>query len=270
MSARSFRLTERDGELLALLYCHHLMLARQLVALGFFGSLVRCNARLRKLREAGYVRKGLVPSIRGTQAVHRLAAKAAPIVAERLGIEQIEVRRTSCKGFSVLQLEHTVRVSDLRIQCEQSAAFAGLEAEWTPECQCRHEYSVRRGNCWQKRVLKPDGLLRLISDGCSRFFFIEVDLGNTSHKRFRAKIASYQQYASGVFQQTYGEDGFTVLTVTTGARRLSRLAALVKTDAPQFLFTTFDELMQSSPFDSIWTLPGKEERVSLTDKEVSP
>lgn len=266
----SFRLTERDRELLALLYCHRLVLARQLVALGFFGSLVRCNARLRRLRETGYLLKAFVPSVKGTQAVHRVSKKAARIVAEETGLDIEEVRRTAARGFSLLQLEHCVRTTDLRSQCERDGKSLGIETEWTAETLCRHEYSVRRGDGWQKRVFKPDGLLRLINEASSQTFFVEVDLGTVSHKRFSEKVQSYCQYTGEVFQETYGEESFSVLVVTTGERRLTRLASLVKDGAPQLLFTTHEELKRSSVFDPVWTEPGSDERVPLLDAEEVP
>lgn len=267
MSGRRFRLTDRDEELLVLLFCHRLVLARQLVELGHFGSLVRCNARLRRLRQEGFLAEAVVPSIKGTQAVHQITSRAAHTVAERLGLDASDVRRACSKGSSVLQLEHCVRTTDLRTSFEQGAAHVGLAAVWTPELLCRHEYSVRRYDGWQRRTLKPDGLLRLSKSGAPSYFFVETDLGNVSHRMFTAKVASYRQYAQGVFQETYGAQQFAVLVVTTGERRLTRLASIAMQGEVQTFLTTFAEVGQSGPFEDIWTLGRSGKKVSLLAAE---
>ena len=247
-----FRLTERDKKLLAFMYCHRLVLARQLVELGFFGSLVRCNSRLRKLREAGLTTKAFVPSIHGIESIHRVTAKASQVIAEVTGLDPEEVKRAAKKGFSLMQLEHCVKVTNLRIQIEKEADKRKLDCHWIPEALCRHEYSVKRLGHWQKRILKPDGLLLLETGPAKSFYFIEVDLGCVSHSKFKAKVRSYEQYGAGVFQQTYSEEAFTVLVVTTGQKRLERLKRLTQEATPEFLFTTFSSLESHSPLDEVW------------------
>ena len=76
-------LTPRDEALLTDLFLHQAMSRGQLQAL-HFGSTARCNARLRKLFDHGYVVRDFHPMAPyGTQGIYRIGPRAAKIVAQR-------------------------------------------------------------------------------------------------------------------------------------------------------------------------------------------
>ena len=71
-------------------------------------------------------------------------------------------------------------------------------------------------------------------------FFIEVDLGHVSRKRFQQKLLIYRDYSQEIFQQTYREKRFSVLVVSTGIRRMRNLQAVVPNGLHVFFSTPED------------------------------
>jgi hypothetical protein len=268
VKARRFRLTDRDRSLLAATVAYRALTTSQIVRLGFFGSAVRCNARLRRLREEGLARVERVSSLQGRSAIHRASAKAAPLVTEVLHMDVDDVRRLCNDRLSLFQSEHCHRATELSIALQAGCAVAeGVTASVTPELLCRHEYEAKSGGRWQRRVFKPDGALTLCVDGSVRVCFLEVDLGHVSLPRFTAKVASYRQYQREAFSETYGLESFTVLTVTTGPRRLGHLSRLAEDPDPLFLFTTFKDVEDEGPYADVWLRSTDGRRCALTGVE---
>ncbi|MDO8655352.1 MAG: replication-relaxation family protein [bacterium] len=249
------------------LYIHRIMSRDQIIALGYFKSVGRCNSRLRQLFDCGFVRRVFPQNGRyGAQALHAVNRAAVGILIARIGADEPDVANQVRREVAPMFLEHTLAIVDCRIRLEHEAPNIGARVElWLPELLCRHEYSVRDGDGqrWQKRVLKPDAFVQLRSQGVARCFFLEVDMGHVSLGRFERKISTYSEYVRlGLFKDAYDEHGFTVLTVTTGRRRLSNLKSLVsQAEHPRFLFTTFESLDEGSIFDCVWQ--GERGMVSL-------
>lgn len=250
-------LRDRDRRLLADLFLHRTMSRDQIIALGHFGSVPRCNNRLRHLLDHGYVRR-YKHSARGSgsQALYCLGRSGAPVVAERLDLPIEEVRLQTERDAPTMFLEHTLGLVDLRILFGRAAISRGLQAyDWLPEPLCRHEYSVRRLGSWVKCILKPDAYACWNWMGEARAFFIELDLGNVSERAFQHKIEAYRRYLDdGAFTEAYELAAFAVLTVTTGDRRLRNLAELTDNGCkPRFLFTTLAELQEMGLEACFWT-----------------
>jgi hypothetical protein len=268
VKAGRFRLTERDRCLLAALVAYRALTTSQIVRLGFFGSAVRCNARLRRLREEGLARVERVSSLQGRSAIHRASAKAARLVAEALQTEVDDVKRLCKDRLSLFQAEHCHKAAELLIALQAGCALAdGVAASVTPELLCRHEYEEKSGGRWQRRVFKPDGALTLCVHGSVRVCFLEVDLGHVSLPRFAAKVASYRQYRREAFSETYGLESFTVLTVTTGPRRLDHLSRLAEGPGPLFLLSTFNDVEVEGPYADVWLKSADGLRCSMLDVE---
>ncbi|MBX3119692.1 MAG: replication-relaxation family protein [Fimbriimonadaceae bacterium] len=266
---RGFRLTERDVRLLSDLFGHSVITADQIVRLGYFGSLVRCRSRLRRLCGAGLTQKVNALPVKGSQALYAATPHAAAVIAEYTGLGLDDVRLHLKRPCSPLLLEHSCRITEFRIAVSESAGR--LSVEWLPEPHCRHAYSVKRGDGWQRHTFKPDSFLRIEHLGETHCFFVEIDLGHVSRKCFKAKIASYRRYARGIFQEAYAQDSFAVLVVTTGSLRLRHLSSLVHKDDPRFLFTTFGAIETESPLDCVWLDPQTRSITGLLpDQEVSP
>jgi hypothetical protein len=229
----------------------------QIITLGYFGSVPRCNNRLKQLLDHGFVRRYRHLS-RGSasQALYSLGGEGSILVSDRLDIELDEVVQQTRRDAPTLFLEHTLGLVDLRIEFTREALLRGLgDFEWLPEPLCRHEYSVRQSSgVWKPRVLKPDAFVRWSKEGRSHSFFIELDLGHVGSAAFLLKAGSYRTYLSlGVFAEVYEAESFDVLVVTTGERRLAHLqASTTGSGIPRFLFTTLSRLKEADPFGHIW------------------
>lgn len=147
---------------------------------------------------------------------------------EESALEGLERQPVGCEG--PILLEHSLRVLDFRHQLREECSKHGVTlVEWLAEAECLHEFEFRVSpySAWETILIKPDTSFELAVDGQSHRFFLEVDLGHVSLPRYRKKLQRYQSYAgSGAFRDAYDTDGFTVLTVTTGERRLDHLSEL--------------------------------------------
>ena len=286
------RLGERDGLLLTDLYLHGVMARHHLQAL-YFGSVPRCNARLRQLFDGGFVTRRFLPAAPfGSEAVYALGPAGVPVVAARLTgdgqeVDVATIRKQCRQGLSPALLEHTLAIAEFYIALRQKTAGTEIgnqvkvenkiELErWLPELLCRHEYDIRRAATigsgtaagdWQREIFKPDGFARLhhLSLGQYRNYFLEIDRGHVSSEKFVGKLRSHRRYLeSGLFTEVYGEGGFRTLVVTTSERRLENLLGVVD-EAGEDLFwlTTFGAISSEGVLASIWQIPGQSEPGAL-------
>jgi hypothetical protein len=249
----------RDHEMLLELYHHQAMLRGQIQAL-YFVSVARCNDRLRQLFDHGYVQRYYHPaSPYGAQAIYTLGKSAAPVIAGVLGVDAAEVRRrcrTRTPGF----LEHTLEIVRFFLavrEAVRSSQEARLDL-WLPESRCRHEYEMaasRAPGRWRKEIFKPDGFVRLdAGDKGHHSYFLEIDLGHTSSRQFRNKLADHDRYLqSGLFAQRFCSPTFHTLVVTTGRRRMENLLSLAAKEGSDLMwFATFEDLEKRGALGSIW------------------
>lgn len=233
----------RDLKLLEEIALNRLMSRDQIIALGYFDSISRCNYRLSQLVEAGFLyRQSPLPELTGFQSTY---------MATRLAVQRLMAAgMPSARGggasqpLSPLLVRHTLAVTNVRLAALSAAKCLGLAlSRWLPEVLCRHEFSVRRGSGeWQRRTLRPDGYFELASRGEKAAVFLEVDLGHVSSEKFGQKMGCYDLYRDGIFERTYGLERFTVLTLTTGTGRKSHLVHLAAKAKASYVFLTFDEL----------------------------
>ena len=91
-------LTKRDEDLIVDLFLHQAMDRGQLQEL-HFSSVQRCNMRLRKLFDQGYVARDFHPSSPyGSQAIYRIGPKAAAILSRRLEADAKVLQRRAVSG----------------------------------------------------------------------------------------------------------------------------------------------------------------------------
>lgn len=229
----SVRLQERDQRLLVDLFLQRVLTRDQIIGLGHFCSVPRCNDRLRKLLCSGLVRKYRQDTRIGSQTLYGVGPRSGPTIGPRLEIDIDEIQNVIRREVAPLALEHTLLLTDLRIQFEREF---GDKGDWLAEPLCRHEYSIRHQSNWLRRVLKPDAYCAQRSE----HLFIELDLGHVGHKPFLRKVNQYAEYLRlGIFSEAYQDESFRVLVITVGMRRLAHLRALTKhVSAPEFVFTT--------------------------------
>lgn len=242
----------RDQALLVDLYLQRVLTRDQVIGLNHFRTVVRCNARLRKLASVGYLAK-LTFAARGSgsQTVWCLGKGAAKIVADQLDTDVGNIARAVASPVPAALLDHTLLLTDTRIWFERAATRGSVARfRWASEALCRHEY-VSAGRQW---IIKPDGFVEWQGATGWRRFFVEVDLGNVSRAEFKSKCEGYVHYgASGAFQDVYGEPGFGVLVFTTGHRRLAHLAAVAEAAGlREFHLSRLSALRDDESFADLW------------------
>lgn len=264
------RLSERDETILCDLFLHRLM-SRSQIEQSYFSSTVRCNARLRQLFDFHFVSRHYPPyAPYGAQALYSVGKAALPLVARRLDMELPEVTRLHRRHKTPTFIEHTLSIVDIWINLRKAVALREdmVVQLWLAEMQCRHEWEIRsEGSKWRKEVFKPDAFFRLerTGDGALRDFFIEADLGHTSAQQFTGKLLTHARYLeSGLFDQTFGNESFHTLVVTTGERRLKNLKQLAALHNPSpFWFSTFERIAKDSLLAAVWNSPDTDDAMPL-------
>ncbi len=238
------RLETRDRQVLAETFLSRVVRRDDLIGLGFFGSVPRCNARLLALKGEGYLRaKSHLGGAELRAPLYLCSAKGVRVAAAELEIAPDEAIEAHRAGVRDLAIRHALKCTDLRLQFKRDLTEREplCLAEWSQEFLCHHEFTTS-GN--RTVVIKPDALAVLECEGQTHHLFIEADLGNAAVPKYREKINRYRQYeATGAFAEAYGAESFSVLTVTTDERRLTNLLR-VANDSP-FLFTTWKRIATS-------------------------
>lgn len=212
------RLMQRDMTLLADLFWHRLMSSGQILRLGYFSSLSRCNRRLNQLRKGGLVLPyPEVPSVTGLSQVVRISRPGMLVLLERGRVKRTDAY-VSYPEPSRSMAVHTLSI--VQVRCLLSSPNIDL-VMWLPEGRCRHEYFVSGSNT--ARIFKPDAYAEIRSERGRTSFFIEVDLANSSRRQIEEKLRSYERYQKETFGETYGKKNFKVLFVTTTAGRCRQL-----------------------------------------------
>lgn len=196
----------RDRQLLRDVALSHVLSRDQIIELGYFGSVCRCNTRLRGLRALGLIKAVETPFY--GQSLYAVGSAAKALLGER--ISQIVSNRTGSPRF----LQHALATTNLRIQAIKKGA-----SSWRFEQQLWTEFAAA-GRIHQVR---PDGLFTM--DG--RAVAVEMDLGHVAPSKLSEKLKSYQRFiATGAVTKDWGVDDFDLLVITTGKLRASRIRRL--------------------------------------------
>lgn len=253
------KLTDRDRELIYLIYAHRYLRTDQLRDLSLaweepFTSSQMLWRRLRLLVEHGYLTK--LDARRQRNRVYCLAKQGAQIVAASLQLALKQIPHGT-RGAS-RDLDHELAIADCRVAIERSVAAHDQDVDkvgWVPEAELRRQkVQVAVPRNASRIGLCPDGLIAFPDpNGLLEQAFIEVDLGTESLDVFKDKVVAYQHYQSG-FPQYRSDMSFKVLTVADSEPRMQNLLAITE-DADgdrRFAFTTLDELAPETFFDGIW------------------
>ena len=251
MRVRALRLQKRDLEVVRTAFLHRIVRRDDLLKLGFFSSVARCNQRLSELVQAGWLRRvEYINGVTNHQSLYAAGSAASSHLRLALDLPVEEVNRHCRANEGPLLVEHSLRVLDFRVRVRQEAETRNLLLEeWLCEPECLHEFHMTSGpsGSWKKVVIKPDAFFRVIG----RAYFLEVDLGNVSLPRFEQKLIRYRKYAQcGAFADAYSMDDFTVLTVTVGERRLGHIVEL-PCSGFRHLITTWPRIEQHGVFSCI-------------------
>lgn len=222
------RFTERDIRLVRDIALSHVLSRDQVIQLGYFDSITRCNTRLRELASANAVRKISTPF--HAQSLYIAGCLAGELCGER--IERLLADRIGSPRF----VRHALSTTNCRIALQRRSGTG-----WRFEQQL-----------WRmvgKQEIRPDGLIVLKGNPT----FIEVDLGHVSGPKFREKLKGFESLTSGTTcTDLYGFPSFRLLIVSTSQRRMRHLRSLVSDHTRlECLVTTFEEL--GAPSVGCWS-----------------
>jgi len=232
-SKHSIRLQERDGEFLTLLFEQRALTRNQVLDLGLFKSVARCNARLKLLRDARLVKRIPDPlGFLGGIGIYALTKRGLSHFLSTLSEEARERFIHAPARVTENCLKHSLKITDVRIGMQRASSARQFDIEiWLSEHLARHKFAP--DDTRPERVLmKPDAFVRFQTlNGDTRTLFIEVDLGNVSLPRMLERFKAYDAYQhSEAYQEieAYQDATLELAVFTTGSKRLERLKLLAK------------------------------------------
>lgn len=220
------KLTDRDIRLVRDIALSHVLSRDQMIELGYFTSVSRCNRTLARLKTSGLVTTLTTPFF--GQRLSVAGSKAKEVVGEK--IARLLAFRQPTPRF----LQHSLAVTEVRVALLKQGGTG-----WRFEPQLKHAFAYKGA----LHEVRPDGLICLEGEQV----LLEVDLGHVSARKFREKLLTYKRYwDSGSFRATYGNQPLRVLTLSTTPLRCHHLAALA-TSTESFRFATFESIGVSAP-----------------------
>lgn len=219
-----------DDDVLRAVYRYHFLTIDQITRLLYSkGARTTASTRLKRLADAGYLTRTVIPTRQGNgPAVYALARKGQQFMAELGYPVPKRARGSEERAYSYLFFAHTLAVNDVLISAELLAG--AHKASITIE-QMVHERDLRRRPVYVddgkggKLAVISDGYLSLILGGQYRMCFaFEIDRGTEDQKAWRRKVRSLVRYVQGPYQQAFGTDNLTVCVVAMpGHERLQQL-----------------------------------------------
>lgn len=290
-NAPRFQLTARDVAILEALATNYRALTSfQIAALFFPPSTTgapssRCLERLRRLVQAGYLRRLEQPSLLSDGRkpfVYSASRQGAELLAGRLGqtIEEIGWRGTDSQ-VSPLFLEHLLATNDFRIAVTLAARENSWAIEdWRDDHELRHhrDYVVLHGphGARERAAVVPDAYFILRTRGHVYRHFVELDRGTVTgqatawqRRDWARKCRAYQEYVrSGAYEARYGARGLRILAVTTSEdrlRNLKRIAEETGMKSRMWLTTMANVTPETVLTAPKWQVAGRNDRHALVD-----
>lgn len=260
------KLTQRDHEIIFTLFLLKTMKRGHIQAI-HFGSVPRCNQRLRALYDARFLDRYDEPAGSTAETIYCLGRKALPLLAalceqQELHLSTYDLARQAKHPKRGL-LSHTLSISDVYVAFSEGLKGSRLTLTgFLPEIMCRQEFEVRRTgshdtgeSAWRQITVAPDGCL-IIKDsslGLEYALLLEADLGDTG-KQMVSKLHGYSQMIkSGLAYEIVGHDRISLLLVTTGRRRARNLVEIARQENMGYVWSTsFPEMLSKGPLAQIW------------------
>jgi len=257
--AASFQLTERDKEILRLVYRHRFLRSSHICAL-VSGSTQQLLRRLKLLYHHGYLSR---PRAQidyyhhgGTsEMVYCLGRHGASLLKMEFGemFRSISWDEDDTSDRRVF-LKHALLVSDIMVAVEFACRQSGIRLLTEHDlAKSNRPFRWKMNVQGQKLTVAPDRVFAfeaLDVDGNSgrSYFFLEADRGTmpvtrktVSQSSFFRKLLSYEAtWTQAIHEKQFGFSRFRVLTVTTSQERVRSLVeacSKLKTGHGLFLFT---------------------------------
>lgn len=262
LEPKPLRLTERDLDILQAVYEYEILSTQQLQTL-FFPSSQTAYARLSLLYHHGLLERrflGLYADKMNTPLLYVLDKRGADALQAQRGVEVTWRKRN--RHVTITFLEHALAINQVRVAIAKACQLReGFELiHWRGENELKADYErVTIETEMGRKVsisLIPDSYFVLQTPNGVAHFFLEVDRGTETVKRFKTKIEAYQvYYASGAYQRRYETRSLRILTVTISTKRAENLKQMTEAAGgkQRFWFTTLDQLSPQTVLESpVW------------------
>jgi len=270
MTKNSFKLIEKDIDILKALYRFRVMTIDHLIRLtGRYQQ--HLNSRLLKLEARHYVnRKRNNPF---EPYIYSVGYKSAPILAG-LGMgdkKLIDAQAKRLRDMKPLFIPHALQITKTHLILELACESTSTDLfEWREGQQTYDSVVTRDGGKEEKLPVRPDAYFSLGYDtpkSRSRgHYFLEVDRGTSNHSTFAKKIRAYwNYYQQSLLKEKYNVSvrGFRVIITTRTEERAKNLCEVSKKVLPEnsgnfYYFTPESNLSYEDPtniFQDIFTSP---------------
>jgi hypothetical protein len=281
-----FQLTQRDRQIIRLVYRHRFLSSPQIAAL-VTGSPLQILRRLQLLYHHEYLERPRAQIDYYHQGgsrpmVYGLGKKGAVMMRKEMG----KAFRKLCwkeKNSLVgrIFLEHTLFVSDVMIAFELACRTNSNIRLLIEEELCPKPFRWKANGPGKTKIaIVPDRVFALefkneLGKPERAYFFLEADRGTMPVVRrgltmtsFYRKIIAYEAtWSQSLHTQLFGFHRFQVLTVTTSAKRVNSIVeACSRLKRGHGLFLIADKTILEKPnelFSAAWQTGRKNESVSL-------
>lgn len=258
-----FQLTERDKEIIRLVYRHRFLRSAHICSL-VSGSTQQILRRLKLLYHHGYLtrpRSQIEFYHYGgrREIVYGSGNKSATVLKTELGamfrdtpwdeengsVKRVFLEHALLVSDIMVSLELACRQNGVRLLTEQNLAKENLPFRWKINL-AGQKFSVAPDRVFALEFKGMDGILR------RSHFFLEADRGtmpvvrkSLSQTSFYRKLLAYEAtWAQGIHEKWFGFNRFRVLTVTTNSERVKSIVdACYKLKTGHGLFLFSDQLI---------------------------
>jgi hypothetical protein len=273
------RLTVRDLKTIEAIWQYRVMSQAQIHKLLYTdldSSVVK--RRLYRLYHNGFVARQFLP-VRGgllhSPILYTLDKRGAELL-QKHGFTVSWKHDNNRVGSTFL--DHALAISDVRIAFAQACAAQKVSLlTWHGESQMKHQYdrvkisSSPAGEPIRDVAVIPDSAFTLqLPRGASHktaHFFLELDRGTMSLKRFKRKVEAYLAYLdTGAYTKRYSTKSLRILTVTENMTRLAHLKRVTEQAGgrSRFWFTTRAEIQRQNALSQpLWRVAGRTEASAI-------
>lgn len=268
---RPMRLTDRDKAIIHAVYQYRVLQQNQIEQL-FFRWKSAAQRVLFRLYQHGFLDRRFLPTLYGSSpTMYVLDKRGVELLRTEFGYENF-VWYPSNKDLKTEFLAHTTAINTFRIAATLAAQVHGYElVKWMGESDLKANYDrvpIRTPyGKMQSISLIPDSYFLLKTPNGYAHFFLELDRGTMTSKRFKTKVLAYLAYAhTGLAEKRYGTNRFRVLTVTESQRRNDNLKGVTEgiEGKNRFWFGVLSDLTPECVLTApMWSVAGRDDRMAL-------
>jgi hypothetical protein len=262
------RLTARDVEILKTVAEYRIVRQDHIQTL-FFGSRSTAQYRLSHLFQHGFLARHFLPVYAGwSPTLYTLDTRGV----EMLRSEWQYTAPTWNPHVGHEFLAHTLSIADVRVAISLACRAVNYKLIlWRSEAEMKADYDrvmIRLANGSNQTIsLIPDSYFVVETPQGRAHFFVELDRGTETLKRFAIKVLAYQAYvANGQYQKRYPTRSLRVLTVTTSPKRLAHLKTTTEQvgGGRMFWFATANDVLPEKALTApIWHIAGETTPLAL-------